>query len=84
MFHGKRLLSNRSNSVNTTKLSLLQIARKIPDNESAEKSFIKQRWKDSVEYTHCKSKRASDRKKAENEHSVATTAVNTLAPKRAH
>ena len=51
--------------MNTTKLSLLQIARKFPDNESAENWFIKQRWKDGVECTHCKSKRVSERRKAE-------------------
>ena len=51
--------------MNTTKLSLLQITRKFPDNESAEKWFIKQRWKDGVECTHCKSTRVSERRKAE-------------------
>ena len=49
----------------TSKLSFQQVARRFPDNDSAEKWFIKQRWKDGVECTHCKSKRVSERRKAE-------------------
>ena len=45
------------------KLSLLQITRKFPDNESAEQWFIKHRWKYGVECTHCASKRVTERQK---------------------
>ncbi len=45
------------------KLSLLQISRKFPDNESAEHWFIKERWKNGVECPHCCSKRVLERKK---------------------
>ena len=50
--------------MSTRKLSLLQITRKFPDNESAEQWFIKQRWKNGVECTHCGSKRVTERHKA--------------------
>ena len=47
-----------------SKLSLLQIARKFPDNESAELWFIKHRWKNGAECTHCGSNRVTEREKA--------------------
>ena len=50
--------------MSTTKLSLLQIIRKFPDNESAEQWFIKRLWKNGVECTHCGSKRVTERQKA--------------------
>ncbi len=48
----------------TQKLSVIQIARKFPDNEVAENWFIKHRWKNGVECTHCNSKRVTERRKA--------------------
>ena len=45
----------------SSKLSIIQITRKIPDNKSAEQWFIKERWKNGVECTHCESKRISER-----------------------
>ena len=50
--------------MSTRKLSLLQITRKFPDNESAEQWFIKHRWKNGVECTHCGSNRVTERQKA--------------------
>ena len=50
--------------MSTRKLSLLQITRQFPDNESAEQWFIKHRWKNGVECTHCGSKRVTERQKA--------------------
>ena len=46
------------------KLSLLQITRKFPDNEAAEQWFIKHRWRNGIECTHCESKRVTERQKA--------------------
>ena len=43
------------------KLSIVQITGKFPDNRSAEQLFIKERWKNGVECTHCESKRLSER-----------------------
>ena len=45
----------------SSKLSIIQITRKFPDNKSAEQWFIKERWKNGVECPHCESKRISER-----------------------
>ena len=45
------------------KPTFLQVARKFPDNESAEQCFIKQRWHDGVECPKCKSKKVSEKQK---------------------
>ena len=50
--------------MSTRKLSLLQITRKFPENESAERWFIKHRWKNGVECPNCSSKRVTERQKA--------------------
>lgn len=45
----------------SSKLSIIQIIRKFPDNKSAEQWVIKERRKNGVECTHCESKRISER-----------------------
>ena len=47
----------------SSKLLFVQIARKFPDNETAEKWFIKQRLHDGVECPHRKSKKVSEKQK---------------------
>ena len=45
----------------SSKLSIIQITRKFPDNKSAEHWFNKERWKNGLERPHCESKRISER-----------------------
>ena len=42
------------------KLSIVQISRMLPDDEAAEKWFIRQRWPFGVHCPHCDSDRVSD------------------------
>lgn len=47
----------------SSKLLFVQVARKFPDDETAEEWLIKQRWHDGVECPHRKSKKVSEKQK---------------------